>query len=82
MYADVPKGGSLLVLVLGLGSVGDMACRIAYHHGIDTAIGVDLVPERLQRAKERGVTTSVSRIMMTTWAMSSGISRMDVCRTP
>ncbi|HEX6248566.1 MAG TPA: zinc-dependent alcohol dehydrogenase [Nocardioidaceae bacterium] len=50
-YADVPKGGTLLVL--GLGPIGDMAARIAMHHG-HRVIGVDLVPERLERARSRG----------------------------
>jgi hypothetical protein len=54
-YADVPQGGS--VVVLGLGPIGDMACRIALQHGIEQVIGVDLVPERLERARSRGVTT-------------------------
>ena len=36
-YADVPTGGSLVVL--GLGPIGDMACRIALHRGIETVIG-------------------------------------------
>ena len=44
-YARVPEGGS--VAVLGLGPIGDMACRIARHRGVETVIGVDLVPERL-----------------------------------
>lgn len=52
MYADVPEGGSLLVL--GLGPIGDMACRIALHQG-KRVIAVDLVPERLERARARGV---------------------------
>jgi threonine dehydrogenase-like Zn-dependent dehydrogenase len=52
-YADVPKGGS--VAVLGLGPIGDMCCRVAVHRGAGKVIGVDLVPERLQRARERGV---------------------------
>jgi threonine dehydrogenase-like Zn-dependent dehydrogenase len=51
-YADVPDGGSLAVL--GLGPIGDMACRIALHKGY-RVIGVDLVPERLERARSRGV---------------------------
>jgi threonine dehydrogenase-like Zn-dependent dehydrogenase len=51
-YADVPQGGS--VVVLGLGPIGDMSCRIADHHGL-RAIGVDLVPERLERVRERGI---------------------------
>jgi len=52
-YAAVPLGGSLAVL--GLGPIGDMACRIALHRGVARVIGIDLVPERLQRAAERGV---------------------------
>jgi threonine dehydrogenase-like Zn-dependent dehydrogenase len=51
-YAAIPDGGS--VVVLGLGPIGDMAARIAQHLGA-RVIGVDLVPERLQRAKTRGV---------------------------
>jgi threonine dehydrogenase-like Zn-dependent dehydrogenase len=54
-YADAPKDGSLLVL--GLGPIGDMSTRIAQHQGVQTVIGVDLVPERLRRAQEHGVTT-------------------------
>jgi threonine dehydrogenase-like Zn-dependent dehydrogenase len=52
-YAAVPPGGSLVVL--GLGPVGDMSCRIARHRGAATVVGVDLVPERLERARARGV---------------------------
>ncbi|GHJ91151.1 glutathione-dependent formaldehyde dehydrogenase [Streptomyces sp. NE5-10] len=52
-YAEVPPGGS--VAVLGLGPIGDMSCRIAAHRGAGTVIGVDLVPERLERARRRGV---------------------------
>jgi threonine dehydrogenase-like Zn-dependent dehydrogenase len=52
-YADVPKGGSLVVL--GLGPIGDMACRIAQHLGVDQVIGIDLVDERLDRARAHGV---------------------------
>ena len=50
-YADVPDGGTLLVL--GLGPIGDMATRIALHQGF-RVIAVDLVPERLARASSRG----------------------------
>jgi threonine dehydrogenase-like Zn-dependent dehydrogenase len=39
--------------VLGLGPIGDMACRIAAHRG-HRVIGVDLVPQRLGRARARG----------------------------
>jgi threonine dehydrogenase-like Zn-dependent dehydrogenase len=51
-YAGVPKDGTLLVL--GLGPIGDMASRIALHQG-RRVIGVDRVPERLDRARGRGV---------------------------
>jgi threonine dehydrogenase-like Zn-dependent dehydrogenase len=51
-YAGIPDGGS--VVVLGLGPIGDMASRIAAHRG-HRVIAVDLVPERLQRARGRGI---------------------------
>jgi len=50
-YADVPEGGTLLVL--GAGPVGDMAARIALHRGHRVLVA-DLVPERLQRVADRG----------------------------
>jgi threonine dehydrogenase-like Zn-dependent dehydrogenase len=52
-YAGIPKDGS--VVVLGLGPIGDMAARIARHRGAQRVIGVDLVPERLARARLHGV---------------------------
>ena len=52
-YAAIPKGGS--VVVLGLGPIGDMSCRIALQHGAGQVIGTDLVTERLERARNRGV---------------------------
>jgi threonine dehydrogenase-like Zn-dependent dehydrogenase len=52
-YADVPDGGSLVVL--GLGPIGEMACRIAAARGDYRVIGVDLVAERLARTSARGV---------------------------
>jgi threonine dehydrogenase-like Zn-dependent dehydrogenase len=52
-YAAVPAGGSLLVL--GLGPIGEMATRIAQHRGVASVIAVDLVPERLERARSHGV---------------------------
>jgi threonine dehydrogenase-like Zn-dependent dehydrogenase len=51
-YADVPDGGTLLVL--GLGPIGEMATRIAQHRGY-RVLGVDLVPDRLERARAHGV---------------------------
>ena len=53
-YAAIPAGGS--VTVLGLGPIGDMAARIAHHKGA-LVIAVDNVPERLARAKARGIDT-------------------------
>jgi hypothetical protein len=54
VYAGIPDGGS--VVVLGLGPIGDMAARIAHHQGFRT-VAVDLVPERLKRAQDRGIET-------------------------
>jgi threonine dehydrogenase-like Zn-dependent dehydrogenase len=54
-YAGVRPGGSLAVL--GLGPIGDMATRIAKHLGVETVIGIDLVPERLERARKNDVQT-------------------------
>jgi threonine dehydrogenase-like Zn-dependent dehydrogenase len=54
-YAAIPPGGS--VVVLGLGPIGDMSTRIAIQRGAGQVIGVDLVKERLERARERGVLT-------------------------
>ena len=54
-YADVPQDGSLAVI--GLGPIGQMACRIARHQGIEHVYGVDLVPERLAMAERHGVET-------------------------
>lgn len=52
-YAGIPQGGS--VLVLGLGPIGDMASRIALHLGAGKVFGADTVPERIERARNRGV---------------------------
>jgi threonine dehydrogenase-like Zn-dependent dehydrogenase len=52
-YADTPKDGTLVVL--GLGPIGDMCTRIARHLGVESVIGVDLVDERLQRGRDRGI---------------------------
>jgi len=53
-YAAIPKGGS--VVVLGVGPIGDMACRIAALRG-HHVIAVDLVRERLARVRRFGVET-------------------------
>ncbi|MGE3961720.1 MAG: zinc-dependent alcohol dehydrogenase [Dehalococcoidia bacterium] len=51
-YASIPPGGS--VAVLGLGPIGQMSARIAQHLGA-RVIGVDIVPERLEMARRRGI---------------------------
>jgi threonine dehydrogenase-like Zn-dependent dehydrogenase len=53
-YAAIPPGGS--VAVLGLGPIGSMACRIARHLGAEEVLGIDLVPERVERARRHGAT--------------------------
>src|SRR4051812_12939545 len=52
-YANIPDGGDLLVL--GLGPIGEMSCRIAQQRGVEHVMAVDLVPERLDRARAHGV---------------------------
>ena len=52
-YADVPDGET--VLVLGLGPIGEMSTRIAQHQGAGRVLAIDLVPERLERARGHGV---------------------------
>lgn len=53
-YADPAPGSTLLVL--GLGPIGQMCVRIAEHLDV-RVIGVDLVPERLDRAARAGAET-------------------------
>jgi threonine dehydrogenase-like Zn-dependent dehydrogenase len=52
-YADLPDGETLLVL--GLGPIGEMCTRIAQHRGAGRVLAIDLVPERLERARAHGV---------------------------
>lgn len=54
-YANIPEGGS--VLVLGLGPIGQMASRIALQSGAGTVLGADMVAERLEMAQRHGVQT-------------------------
>src|SRR3954470_24292449 len=49
----VGTGGTLLVL--GLGPIGEMCTRIAQHRGVEHVMAVDLVPDRLERARAHGV---------------------------
>jgi threonine dehydrogenase-like Zn-dependent dehydrogenase len=53
-YADVPDGGTLLVM--GAGPIGDMAARIAMREGCRVIV-VDRVPERLKRVGALGADT-------------------------
>jgi threonine dehydrogenase-like Zn-dependent dehydrogenase len=53
-YANVPAGGT--VLVLGLGPIGEMETRVAQHRNL-RVLAVDLVPDRLERARAHGVET-------------------------
>ena len=54
-FASIPKGGS--VAVFGLGPVGQFCTRIARHHGVETVIGLDPVPERREMAERHGIRT-------------------------
>jgi threonine dehydrogenase-like Zn-dependent dehydrogenase len=54
-YSELHVDDSLLVL--GLGPIGEMCCRIAQHRGCEQVLAVDLVPERLERARAHGVHT-------------------------
>jgi len=48
-YAAIPEGGT--VAIFGLGPIGQMCARIARHRGA-RVFGIDLVPERLDLARE------------------------------
>lgn len=52
-YANIPQNKT--VAVIGLGPIGEMSTRIAKHLGAERIIGIDLVPERLERAASHGV---------------------------
>jgi len=54
-YADVPAGGCLAVF--GLGPIGQVCCRVARQLGVERVIGVDMVPERLELARQFGAET-------------------------
>jgi threonine dehydrogenase-like Zn-dependent dehydrogenase len=51
-YTDTPGTGT--IAVIGLGPIGEMCCRIAQQLGNDV-IGLDLVPDRLERSRAHGV---------------------------
>jgi threonine dehydrogenase-like Zn-dependent dehydrogenase len=73
-YAEVPDGGTLVVL--GLGPVGQFASRIGVHRGY-RVIAVDPVPERRTMADRHGVET-----LDLTDDISDVISRMTDGRGP
>jgi threonine dehydrogenase-like Zn-dependent dehydrogenase len=52
-YANVPEGET--VLVLGLGPIGEMCTRVAQHREAGKVIAIDLVADRLERARSHGV---------------------------
>lgn len=52
-YAAIPDNGT--VAVFGLGPIGQMSCRIALHRGALKVFGIDLVAERLEMARRRGI---------------------------
>ena len=54
-FADVQPGDT--VAVLGLGPVGQFVTRSAQQMGAERVIGIDQVPERLERARAHGVET-------------------------
>ena len=54
-YADIPEGGT--ALVLGLGPIGQMSARVALHRGASAVIGIDPVPERRLMAQRHSVIT-------------------------
>jgi threonine dehydrogenase-like Zn-dependent dehydrogenase len=56
-YAGVPEARSVVVVVLGLGPIGDMSCRVAVEMGAEKVIAIELVPERLEGAGARGIET-------------------------
>ncbi|HLR55918.1 MAG TPA: zinc-binding dehydrogenase, partial [Actinomycetales bacterium] len=60
-YAGSLPGEALAVI--GLGPIGQMAARVALQRGVETVIGLDLVPERIATARRFGVTAlNVSQI--------------------
>ncbi|MGI9111344.1 MAG: zinc-dependent alcohol dehydrogenase [Gaiellaceae bacterium] len=54
-YADTPKGGTLAVF--GLGPIGQFSVRVAKHLGVERVLAIDLVPERLELARQFGAET-------------------------
>jgi threonine dehydrogenase-like Zn-dependent dehydrogenase len=53
-YAGAPGIDSLVVV--GLGPIGYMCCRVAHHLGVELVVGIDLVDERLDRGRRGGTT--------------------------
>lgn len=74
VYAAVVPGST--VGVWGLGPIGQMATRIAFHKGAERVLGVDEVPERLDMAKRHGVETinfdEVDDVTDVVWEQTEG----------
>jgi threonine dehydrogenase-like Zn-dependent dehydrogenase len=72
-HADV--NGNDTLAVLGLGPVGQLAVRSALYRGVGRVIGVDLVPDRLEKARARGaevVDATSSDVAQTLIEMTDG----------
>src|SRR5919197_1472209 len=55
-YAVAPDVSAVRsLLVLGLGPIGEMSTPVAQHRGVGQVFGIDLVPDRLERARAHGV---------------------------
>lgn len=52
-YSGIQPGQ--LLAVVGVGPIGEMAVRVARQRGIEQIFAIDLVPERLERARNLGV---------------------------
>ncbi|MFV8054750.1 alcohol dehydrogenase catalytic domain-containing protein [Mycobacterium sp. 48b] len=52
VQADIPRGG--IVVVIGLGPIGLIATELAFLFGAACVFAVDLLPDRLERAKALG----------------------------
>lgn len=79
--AEVEPGGK--VVVVGLGLVGQLACRLAQAAGCDVA-GIDVVPEPLRVAKSSGVLALEERGEPTTdavlrWSRGRGADAVLLC---
>ncbi len=71
-YAGVPDGGSGGPWRCWASArSATCACRIAQHRGVERVIGVDLVPERLARVRDRGIEVVDAARARATWRRRS-----------